>query len=255
LNRFVKVISSNVNNVIKGMEDPEKILEQAVDDMQNDLVKIRQSYAEVSATQKRMENQKKQADSTADDWYKRAQLALQSGEEELAREALARRQQSMENAESIAKQMAIQSGALEKLYSSMTVLEKKITDARRERDGLVARAKTAKAAVQVNEMLASTGLGSGSNSMEAFERMKAKVETLETQVDIAGELAATSSGSSTSMEERFRKLEGNTKVDDELEKLRRTLPGSKTQATMQLPSQSSAASDLEFQRMKKELGM
>lgn len=63
--RFARVVSSNINNVIKGLEDPEKILEQAVNDMQNDLIKIRQSYAEISATQKRMTNQKDNADKLA----------------------------------------------------------------------------------------------------------------------------------------------------------------------------------------------
>lgn len=63
--RFARVVSSNINNVIKSLEDPEKILEQAVNDMQNDLIKIRQSYAEVSATQKRMTNQKENADKLA----------------------------------------------------------------------------------------------------------------------------------------------------------------------------------------------
>ena len=63
--RFFRVVSSNVNSVLKGLEDPEKVLDQAVNDMQNDLIKIRQSYAEISATQKRMTNQKQQADNVA----------------------------------------------------------------------------------------------------------------------------------------------------------------------------------------------
>lgn len=51
--RFFRVVKANINSIIQNLEDPEKVLEQAVDDMQNDLIKIRQSYAEVSATQKR----------------------------------------------------------------------------------------------------------------------------------------------------------------------------------------------------------
>jgi hypothetical protein len=90
--RFFRVVKSNVNSILGGLEDPEKILEQAVNDMQNDLVKIRQSYAEISATQKRMEKQKEQASNLADEWYKRAQLALSKNDDELAREALSRRQ-------------------------------------------------------------------------------------------------------------------------------------------------------------------
>ena len=96
VDRFFRVVKSNLNNVLSSLEDPEKVLEQAVNDMNGDLVKIRQSYAEVSATQKRMEKQKEQAQASADDWYKRAQLALAKNDEELAREALSRRNTQME---------------------------------------------------------------------------------------------------------------------------------------------------------------
>ena len=70
MDRFFRVVKSNVNNVLSNLEDPEKVLEQAVADMQTDLVKIRQAYAEISATHKRMEKQKEAADKMAVDWYK-----------------------------------------------------------------------------------------------------------------------------------------------------------------------------------------
>lgn len=86
---------------------------------------------------------------------------------------------------------------------------------------LIARARTAKTSVQVSDMLNNL---SGSSSMEAFERMKEKVDSLETQAEVAGELAATSMGTSVNLEERFRELEGDSRVEDELELLRRQLP-------------------------------
>ena len=190
-NRFVKVVSSNINNVISNLEDPEKILDQAVTDMQKDLVKVRQSYAEISATQKRSLKQRETADSLAADWYKRAQLALEKGDEALAREALSRRQLQTEVSESLSKNIKLQEDAIETLYSSMMALQEKIEDAKREKDMMIARAKTAKTAVQVNDMLNTV---TGSTSMDAFERMKAKVESLEAQAEVAGELAASSQG-------------------------------------------------------------
>ena len=102
--------------------------------MQSDLVKIRQSYAEVSATQKRMEKQKQVADETANDWYKRAQLALQKGDEELAKEALSRRQKQIELSSEIGKQLDLQTNSLEKLYTAMTALDVKIAEAKREKE-------------------------------------------------------------------------------------------------------------------------
>ncbi|KAL3897057.1 MAG: hypothetical protein SGARI_007010 [Bacillariaceae sp.] len=82
-----------MNDVLKGLEDPEKIMNQALEDMQGALVNIRQSYesyAEVTATQRQLMKQKEQADAVSDDWYKRAQLALEKGNEGLAKEALTR---------------------------------------------------------------------------------------------------------------------------------------------------------------------
>jgi phage shock protein A len=250
--RFVRVVTSNVNSVLSNLEDPEKVLDQAVNDMQNDLVKIRQSYAEISATQKRMLKQKEAADKLAGDWYNRAQLALSKGDEELAREALSRRQIQTTLAEDLNRQISMQIGAIDKLYNSMTTLEQKILEAKRQKDTFVARARTAKTSVKVNDMLSSM---SGSNSMEAFERMKAKVETMEANAEVAGELAASTSGTSINMEERFKALEGNSAIEDELAQMKRQLPGSQAapKPTPELPPPMSEM-DLEYERLKKELG-
>lgn len=253
-NRFVRVVTSNVNSVISNLEDPEKVLDQAVNEMQSDLIKIRQSYAEVSATQKRMEKQKEQADGLANDWYRRAQLALEKGDEELAREALSRRQSQIDIAENIAKQLSVQIASIEKLFSSMQQLEAKILDAKREKDIMIARARTAKTSVQVNDMLSS--IGSGTSSMDAFDRMKAKVENLEAKAEIAGELSAGSSGSS--IEEKFKALDSGSKVNDELEMMRRQLGSGKKEEPAQLPEKAAAPPlselDIEYERLKKELG-
>jgi phage shock protein A len=253
--RFLRVVKSNVNNVLSNLEDPEKVLEQAVNDMQKDLVKIRQSYAEVTATQKRMTKQKEQAEMLSNDWYKRAQLALSKGDEELAKEALSRRQSQVEIVTTLNTQMTTQNVAIDKLYSSMTELEEKIVEAKRQKDLFIARARTAKTSVQVNDML--TGLTSGnSNSMEAFERMKNKVENLEAQAEVAGELAASTSGTTRSLEDKFKLLEGNSEIDLQLEELKKQLPGTKD-VIGELPATTQINTDeidKEYERLKKELG-
>ena len=252
--RFFRVVKSNVNNILGSLEDPEKMLDQAVSDMQTDLVKIRQSYAEITATQKRAEVARGQAEKMGADWYKRAQLALQAGDEHLAKEALSRRQIQLESVETLSKQIVTQTESITKLYDSMMELDCKIGDAKRQKDEFVARARTAKASQQVNDMLSTVG---GSTSMDAFDKMKAKVETMEAEADVAGELASASTGStSASMEDRFKALEGGSSVDDELEALRRQLPsaGSEAEAPKELPEASAAVLDAEYDRLKKELG-
>ncbi|RWW21917.1 hypothetical protein BHE74_00023533 [Ensete ventricosum] len=84
-------VQSYANALLSSMEDPEKILEQAVLEMTDDLTKMRQATAQVLASQKRLENRYKAAQQASDEWYRKAQLALAKGDEDLAREALKRR--------------------------------------------------------------------------------------------------------------------------------------------------------------------
>ena len=123
--RFLRLVRANFNQVLSRFEDPEKVLEQAVIDMQKDLVKVRQAYAEVSASSKRMQQQCRLAESEAAKWYERAQHALEKGQDELAREALSRRQQQVETSNSLKEQVKIQSVSIMSLFESMKDLEAK----------------------------------------------------------------------------------------------------------------------------------
>jgi len=230
------------------MEDPEKVLTQAVEDIQKDLVAIRQSYAEVMATQKRMQRQQAQADGLADEWFKRAQLALEAGDDELAREALTRKQQQVDASLVLADQIALQTQSLSKLYDGMSALESKINEARATKDNYIARARTAKSQTKVNDMLSAV---TGGTSMDAFERMKEKVEMLETQAEVAGQLTA---GAATpSMEAKFKQLEMGSAVDDELSRMKRQLSPGESSPEKSLPAPSSAAVDDEMAKLKQQV--
>jgi len=223
--RFTRLVKSNVNGLINSLEDPEKVLEQAVVDMQKDLVKVRQAYAEVSASTKRMEEQIKLAEAEGAKWYERAQLALTKGEEELAREALTRRKQQLEMVDSLRDQVDNQQGSITGLYESMKELEAKMAEAKAKKDQIIARARTAKAATKVNDLLA--GVGS-SSSTAAFDKMAEKVEQLEAEADVSKQLASsTSTGAGSSIDQQFKALESGSAVEDELAAMKaKVLPAS-----------------------------
>ncbi|GAB4816551.1 hypothetical protein N2152v2_003597, partial [Parachlorella kessleri] len=124
--RVVRIFKSYANSLVSGAEDPEKILDQAVEDMQGDLIKLRQAAAEVTASQKRLQNKYELAQKTADDWYRRAELALSKGDEELAREALSRRKANQDNANMLKTQLEQQSKAVDTIISNMRTLEGKL---------------------------------------------------------------------------------------------------------------------------------
>jgi len=235
--RFVRLVKSNANQLISNLEDPEKVLEQAVTDMQKDLTKVRQAYAEVSASTKRMTEQSRLAQAEAEKWYQRAQLAIEKGEDDLAREALTRRQQQTEMADSLKEQIEAQEGSISSLYESMKDLEAKMAEAKAKKDQIIARARTAKAATKVNDMLSGVG---DSSSVAAFERMKDKVEQMEAEADVSKQLAIGSGGGGSSIESQFKALEGGSNVDDELASMKKALAPSKV--------------DDELEEMKKLMG-
>ncbi|VAH42611.1 unnamed protein product [Triticum turgidum subsp. durum] len=215
--RLTRVARSYANAVISSFEDPEKILDQAVLEMNDDLIKMRQATAQVLASQKRLENKYTAAKQADADWYRRAQLALQKGDEELAREALKRRKSyAVDNASSLKTQLDQQRSVVENLVSNTKLLESKIAEARQKKDTLKARAQSAKTATKVSEMLGNVNT---SSALSAFEKMEEKVMTMESQAEALGQLGA------DDLEGKFAMLE-TTSVDDDLAQMRKELSGS-----------------------------
>ena len=215
-NRLGRLVRANANAAVSGMEDPVKILDQSVADMQSDLVKLRQAVALAIASQKRLSNQSEQAEAQAKTWYERAELALKKGEEDLAREALTRRKTFQETATSLGAQVQSQVGQVDTLKKSLVALEGKIAEAKTKKDMLKARAQAAQAQQQLQSAVGSIGTNS---AMAAFERMEEKVEAMEATGQAAAELAG------TDLESQFAALEGGNDVDDDLEALRIQLKG------------------------------
>lgn len=224
LDRIGRVIRANFNSLISGAEDPEKLLEQAVADMQDDLIELRQAVAQAIATQKRTERQYSQAEKQAKEWYGRAQLALQKGEESLAREALTRRKAYLETGSTMKAQIDHQQGIVAKLKENMRTLEAKLSEARTKKDMYIARARSAQASQRINEMIGQTVTD---NAIAAFERMEEKVNALEAQSEAIAEFNA------DTLEDRFAALEaGGNDIDDELAAMKSQMLSGSEQANL-----------------------
>ncbi|MBW4471075.1 MAG: PspA/IM30 family protein [Stenomitos rutilans HA7619-LM2] len=230
--RIMRVIRANLNSLVSGAEDPEKILEQAVMDMQEELIQLRQAVAQAIATQKRTERQCSQAQTTADEWYRRAQLALQKGDEGLAREALTRRKSYQDTAEAMRSQIEQQSTIVTQLRQNMMKLESKISEAKTKKDLYIARARSAKASQQINDMMGRVGTG---GAIAAFERMEEKVLQLEAQSEAVAELGT------DDLEKRIAALGEADEVEAELAAMRNQMTGGPSAA--QLPGGPTPASD------------
>jgi phage shock protein A len=240
--RLSRLVRANANAVVGAMEDPAKILDQSVADMQADLVKLRQAVATAIASQKRIQNQAEQAEAQANTWYERAELALKKGEEDLAREALGRRKTCQDTATALNTQLQSQAGQVEQLKQSLVKLESKIAEAKTKKDMLKARAQAAQAQEQLQSAVGNLGTNS---SMAAFERMEEKVQSLEARSQAAAELAG------ADLESQFAALEGAPEVDDELAALKGKLAGTAPAAA--LPAAGGAVQPVKVEEVDAEL--
>jgi phage shock protein A len=240
--RLSRLLRANLNDLVSKAEDPVKILDQAVSDMQDDLVKLRQAVAMAIASQKRLKNQAEQAESQARTWYERAELALKKNEDDLAREALTRRKTFQETATSLGSQVQAQGTQVETLKKSLVALEGKIAEARTKKDMLKARAQAAQAQQQLQSAVGSMGTNS---AMAAFERMEDKVQSLEASSQAAAELAG------ADLDSQFAALEGGDDVDDELAALRKQVEGGAEAAA--LPAADSEVKPVKVEEVDADL--
>ena len=216
IDRILRVFRANINSLIKGAEDPEKILEQTVKEMQDNLVQLRQGVAQAIATQKRTEREAAQAQSTAKEWYRRAQLALQQDNELLAREALTKRKAYQDTATELFNHIDSQKTVVAQLKKNMQSLEIKISEAKTKKDMYIARVRSAQASYRLQEML-----GDLNSNQNAFERMEEKILGIEAQSE-----ALALSGTSD-LEKKFTALEQSKEIDSELKAMKQQLADGK----------------------------
>ncbi|BAZ26515.1 phage shock protein A, PspA [Kalymmatonema gypsitolerans NIES-4073] len=249
--RIRRVVSANLNDLVNKAEDPEKMLEQAILEMQEDLVQLRQGVAQAIAAQKRTEKQYNDAQNEINKWQRNAQLALQKGDENLARQALERKKTFTDTGNALKSSLDQQTVQVETLKRNLIQLESKISEAKTKKEMLKARITAAKAQEQLQGMV--RGMNT-SGAMAAFERMEDKVLMQEARAQSAAELTG------TNLETQFAKLEGSSDVDDELAALKaQMLPGGSPNQP-QLPQQTTAPKsnnnevvDAELDSLRKQL--
>ncbi|MCL2381962.1 MAG: PspA/IM30 family protein [Treponema sp.] len=201
--RLKTLISSNVNDLISKAEKPEKMLNQLIIDMQGQLLESKRAVALAIADEKKLEREVANQESQAQEWEKKAMLAVRAGQDDLAREALLRKQEYDGAGAEYRKQWEAQKDSVEKLKDSLRELQNKIEEAQRKKNLLIARAKRAEAQQKIQNTISSV---SGNRSaFDAFDRMAQKVDQMEAQAEAAKELEDLSSN--TSLDKRFAELE------------------------------------------------
>jgi phage shock protein A len=211
LERVSALIRANLNDLIDKAEDPEKMIKQVILDMQNQLLQVKTQVAIAIADQhllarKSKENEEKQAE-----WMRKAELAVEKKDDDLARAALERAMGYRELAENFSQQVTDQKTEVENLKTALCKLEGKLAEAQSKSDLLIARHRRARAVKKVGEAKIAVQAGSNSNR---FERMKNKVAHEEAVSQAYAEM------SSDNLEDRFAALEKETRIEQLLAELK-----------------------------------
>lgn len=217
--RLSTVIKSNVNDAISKAEDPEKMLTQLIIDMSEQYSKAKNEVARAIADEKRLKKEYEIQLAKSEEWTKKAELAVNAGNDTLAMEALKRKNEYDSLASRYKSEWEGQKNTTESLKASLRGLSEKIEEAKRKKTLLVARAKRAKAQSTINKTMA--GLNDTS-AFDTFNRMEEKVDNLEFEADASEELDALSQ--KDELEEQFKALEKeDSSVEDELAALKAKL--------------------------------
>ena len=216
--RLAQLIKSNLNDLISKSEDPEKMLNQVVLEMSNQLIEAKKQVAASIADEKRLAKQLEQEAANASEWERRAMMALRAGNEELAKEALGRKKEHDQLATTYQDQWAKQKAAVDQLKRALRMLNDKIEEAKRKKNVLIARKKRAEAQRSIQETM--SGLKDQS-AFETFDRMAGKIDQMEAEAEAASEIQEEYTGDT--LASQFSNLEKTAGADEDLLALKRKM--------------------------------
>jgi phage shock protein A len=208
------VIKSNINDLISRAENPEKMLNQIILDMRDQLAKAKREVASAIADERKLKSQLDAEVKQARDWQHRAMLAVKEDRDDLAKQALLRQKEHSERAQVLQQTWEAQAAETEKLKGSLRQLNDKIEEAKRKRNLLIAKQKRAQAQRRIHETM--SGL-SDTSAFEAFNRMADKIEEEERKSVAQAEVTEALQGDT--LETEFLRLEagpGGADVEDQL---------------------------------------
>jgi len=214
LDRMSQVLRANINDLLNHAEDPEKMLNQILRDMEDRIREGQSQVAEQIAQQKLIQADLDEAKRDAAEWSKKAELAVGKARDDLAREALRRANDYTAQAEIYQKQLTVQDEAVKKLKADLETLRGKYEEARRNKDMLITRAKRATAQKQIST--AAAQISSVDYSSE-LSRMERRIQEQEARVAAADEVKT------SSIDEQFKKLGEDDAVEDQLAALKKKM--------------------------------
>lgn len=214
ITRITTLISANINAMIDAAEDPEKMVEEYLRQMRTELSEARAATAMAMADETRLHSQYEQAKNEATDWQSKAELAVQRNDDELAREALLRRNNSQKLADTYNTQWTAQHDQVQELRTALAKLEAKISEAEAKKEMVIAKTRRAATQEAITSALQSV---QGTTADGSLGRMEDVADQRLAKAQAMAELT------SQDLDSRFSDLESQSAVDTDLADLKKKL--------------------------------
>ena len=222
--RISDIISANLNEMTEGFEDPERMLKQAIREMEQTIADATPETAKVLANEKLLAKELANNERQADDWQRKAEQAVGAGDDNLARKALSRKQEHQKLVTALQDQLTAAQDASRTLKHQLEGMQSKLSEAKRNLATLSARQKAAdfKKKLNTTEVALETG-GATDDAFAKFERMREKVERAEAEAEALSELRGLKSSASEDFS--ASKTSSDVEIDDELAALKKKHKG------------------------------
>jgi phage shock protein A len=215
LKRIRDLVSANLHAMLDKAEDPEKMVNEYLRQMQDQLYEARTAVAAAMADENRLHRLWSSNQAMADEWEEKASSAVIADKEDLAKQALVRRRHYMQLAESYEEQYEAQDEQVEELQDALAKLEAKIAEAKTRRELIIAKKHRA----ETQEAIVATVRTLG-NSTSAFEGLSRLEERVDERLDRAEAMAELEGGA---LESRFEDLDAETAAEEDLAELKKKL--------------------------------
>jgi len=203
LTRIFNLFRATTSDLLDKAEDPEKMIKQMISDLEAQKKKAKEQMTEALALQKRLERDTEKEHQEAEKWEQKAILAVQNEKDDLAKEALTRKNEHLRRALDFEKQLEMHQNNADSLKESYQTMEDKIDEIKRKQGLLSVKQKQAEAQENIYKTI--EGLGDTSGIMDTIERAEEKVENLQARAEAYQEISMESD--QESLEKKFKELE------------------------------------------------
>jgi phage shock protein A len=211
LERVSTLIRANLNDLIDKAEEPEKMIKQVILDMQNQLIQVKTQVAIAMADQHVLERKQKDNSDKEAEWMRKAELAVDKKQDDLARAALERSMSYKQMAASFDSLMADQKTEVENLKSALRNLDQKLAEAQSKSDMLIAEHRRSRASAKASDARLAVG---DKSKIATFDRMKNKVQFAAAVSQAKAELA------SENVDDKFAALEKQDAIEKLLKEIK-----------------------------------